>query len=170
MKIICITGMPLAGKTLASSFAKELGIHVISMGDKVRELGHDTARLIFEIREKHGRDAIARICGEEIKKLNKDVIVEGIRNIEEVEYFKTIGEVYLIAIHASPLTRFKRALNRKRNDDPDNFEEFKKRDERELSLGIGNVIAIADYMIVNEGTEEDLRKQFLDILKKILNA
>jgi dephospho-CoA kinase len=34
MKIICITGMPLAGKTLISSFAKELGIPVISMGDK----------------------------------------------------------------------------------------------------------------------------------------
>ncbi len=170
MKIICITGMPLAGKTLAASFAKELGLPVISMGDKIREIEEaDASKLIFEIREKYGRDYVARKCGEEIERLNRDVVIEGIRNIEEVEYFKKLGNVYLIAIHASPATRFKRALNRKRKDDPKNYEEFKERDERELKLGLGNTIALSDYMIVNEGSEEELKKNFIEMLNKILN-
>ncbi len=163
--------MPLAGKTLAASFAKELGLPVISMGDKIREIEEgDASKLIFEIREKYGRDYIARICGEELKKLNKDAVIEGIRNIEEIEYLKKIGEVYLIAIHASPATRFKRALDRKRKDDPKNYEEFKERDERELKLGLGSTIALSDYMIVNEESKEELRKNFIEVLKKILNA
>lgn len=170
MKIVCITGMPLAGKTLASSYAKELDIPVINMGDKIRKMqAGNVADLIFEIRKKYGKDIIARMCGEEIKELNRDVIVEGIRSLEEVEYFRSIGEVYVVAIHASPLTRFKRALMRKRGDDPSSLEEFKKRDERELSLGLGNVIALADYMIVNEGSEEELRRNALKLFEAIFN-
>ncbi|SRR5579875_1097070 len=171
VRIICITGMPLAGKTLAASFAKEKGISVISMGDKVREIMKgDASKFIFEIREKYGKDAIARYIAEEIRKLNKDVIVEGIRNMEEVEYFRKIGEVSLIAIHASPATRYKRALNRKREDDPSDYTSFKARDERELALGLGNVIALADYMVVNEGNEEELKNSFMSIIDRILNA
>lgn len=170
MKIICITGMPLAGKTLASSFAKELNIPVISMGDKIREIVKgDASKYIFEIREKFGKDIFARKCEEEIKRINRDLIVEGIRCIEEVEYFKKIGEVYLVAIHASPRTRFERALKRKREDDPSNFEDFKARDLRELKLGIGDVIALSDFMIINEGSEEELKRSSLDIFMKIIN-
>jgi len=169
--IICITGMPLAGKTLAASFAKEKGFHVISMGDKVREISKgEASKFIFEIRERKGRDVIARMCEEEIRKVNKDVVIEGIRNMEEIEYFKKLGDVKIIAIHASPKTRFKRGINRGREDDPKNFDDFKKRDERELNLGIGNVIALADYVVVNEGTVEELKNSFLNVLDKILNA
>ncbi|MDT7887264.1 MAG: AAA family ATPase, partial [Thermoproteota archaeon] len=117
MKIICITGMPLAGKTLISSFAKELGIPVISMGDKIREIAKrnninakDIGNLIFEIRNKYGKDAIAKQCYEDIKKINSDVIIDGVRNIEEIEYFSKLGEVYIIAIFAPRKLRFERAL------------------------------------------------------------
>ncbi len=131
MKIICITGMPLAGKTLAASFAKEMGLPVINMGDKIREMARknnikikEIGDLILEIRNKYGRDAIAKECYEDIKKIKGDVIIEGIRNIEEVEYFSKFGEVYIVAIFAPRKIRFERALKRKREDDPKNYEEF----------------------------------------------
>jgi dephospho-CoA kinase len=175
MKIICITGMPLAGKTLISSFAKELGIPVISMGDKIREIAKrnninvkDIGNLIFEIRNKYGKDAIAKQCYEDIKKISSDVIIDGIRNIEEIEYFSKLGEVFIIAIFAPRKLRFERALKRKREDDPKNYEEFIQRDLRELNLGIGNVISLADYVIQNDKDVEKAKEAFLNILKEIL--
>jgi len=173
MKIICITGMPLAGKTLAASFAKEKGIEVISMGEKIRKMMEklnvkDVGNFIIEIREKYGKDIIARECEEDIKKAKDFVIVEGIRSIEEVEYFRKFGEVYILAIHSSVKKRYERAIKRKRNDDPKNFEEFKERDLRELKIGVGNVIALADYMIINEGSIEELRENILKTVDDIL--
>jgi Dephospho-CoA kinase len=38
MKIICIAGMPLSGKTTAANFLNEIGYSVVSMGDIIRNL------------------------------------------------------------------------------------------------------------------------------------
>jgi len=63
--------MSLADKTLATSFAKEMGLPVINMGDKIREIARknkikikEIGDLTFEIRNKYGRDAIAKECYE----------------------------------------------------------------------------------------------------------
>ena len=45
---------------------------------------------------------------------------------------------------------FERIRRRNRPGDPRTWEEFVARDMTELGFGIGNVIALADYMIVNE--------------------
>ena len=43
-----------------------------------------------------------------------------------------------------------------------------ERDQRELGVGMGDVIATADYMVVNEGTFTHLNNQIKRILKEIL--
>jgi dephospho-CoA kinase len=72
-----------------------------------------------------------------------------------------------IAVHASPETRFQRLFRRKRSDDPQGWESFLQRDMRELSLGLGNVIATADYMTINEGSKIQTEKQIHDLLRKV---
>ena len=61
----------------------------------------------------------------------------------------------IVAVHASPETRFTRLSNRRRSDDPNAWEVFHERDMRELSVGLGNVIAMAEQMIVNDTNVED---------------
>jgi dephospho-CoA kinase len=70
--------------------------------------------------------------------------------VGEVEAFKRAGEVRLLAVHASRQRRFALLSERRRTDDPPNVESFNARDERELSIGIGNAIALADEVISNE--------------------
>jgi len=41
-----------------------------------------------------------------------------------------------------------------------------KRDMRELSVGLGNVIATADYMLVNEGTKGELEENLMRLLRR----
>jgi Dephospho-CoA kinase len=176
MKIICIAGMPLSGKTTAANFLNEIGYSVVSMGDIIRNLykkensfkGGLEEYIIFK-RKEMGNDYFARMCKEYIKRIKDVAIIDGVRSLEEAEYFKDFGEVYIVAIHASPSTRFKRALKRKREDDPESYEEFKKRDLRELGFGLGNLISLADYMLVNEYDKDYLRDNIIKVVEKILN-
>jgi dephospho-CoA kinase len=175
--IVLLVGMPGSGKEEFKKVAMELGWEVVSMGDVVRNY---TTSLGLELNEKNvgsvasreretkGMDIWARRTLEKIK--NKKTVVDGIRNREEVEFFKkNLGEkLVLVAILSSEKTRFKRIINRGRPDDVKNIEEFEERDRRELSWGLGNVISKSDYFIVNEGTLEEFKEKvrsFLNSLK-----
>jgi hypothetical protein len=55
-----------------------------------------------------------------------------------------------------------------RSDDSAEITEAKKRDQRELKFGIGEVIASADHMVVNEGAKGKLKNTVRGILKNEL--
>ena len=179
-KIIGVAGMPGAGKSLVVKAAYELGFKVVVMGDEVREEAkrrgieatpENLGRLMLELREMEGPASIAKRCLEKIQKAKEDfVLVDGVRSMYEVEEFKKhFPNFILLAVHASPETRFRRLFKRKRSDDPVKWKNFVERDNRELKVGLGNVIALADYILVNEGGIEEfveMTKQFLGNVAK----
>jgi dephospho-CoA kinase len=57
-----------------------------------------------------------------------------------------------MAVYASPETRFNRIFRRKRSDDPDGWEVFHERDMRELGVGLGDAVAMAEYLVINENS------------------
>ena len=178
MKLILVVGMPGAGKSIVVDTAKkEYGLPVYTMGDVVREetmkrygviTPETMTRTARELREKYGPEYVAVKTLERIGRDKDVVLIDGVRSLDEVEYFKKHGDVVIVAIHASPKTRFKRLLARKRPGDPRSWEDFVARDLTELRFGIGNVIALADYMIVNEGDVEDTRREVRRVLKEIV--
>jgi dephospho-CoA kinase len=86
----------------------------------------------------------------------------------EADAFKVhFAKFTLVAVHASPETRFKRLFNRRRSDDPDRWEVFRDRDMRELSVGVGNVIAMAEQIIVNDNSVEQVKAKVLETLQRI---
>jgi dephospho-CoA kinase len=48
------------------------------------------------------------------------------------------------------------------------WKTFMERDLRELSVGLGNAIATADYMIVNDGTKAQLKRKVREVLEEII--
>ena len=158
--IVCLTGMPGAGKSTVALFLKEKGFTVLTMGDAVREeaerLGLEPTdmnlgKLMLKLRQDLGPGAIGHIV---LQKLGRDgsfgnVVIDGIRSIPEVEVLANTGHVKLLAIHASKLTRLKHLKERGRPDAPTNSIEFAGRDRRELSIGISEAIALADETISN---------------------
>ncbi len=177
---ILVTGMPGSGKSIVSEAARMIGVPVYIMGNFVREeavkrgldLSSDVlGKLAIELRGEKGKHIVAKLVMDKLKERNDEVVlIEGVRNIEELKYFLTeIGKIILVAVHASPKTRFERLYKRGRSDDPKNWEEFKERDYRELNMGIGSVIALADIMLVNENiTKEEFLKISLKTLKRVL--
>jgi dephospho-CoA kinase len=182
--IILLTGMPGAGKSVFAEVAKRNGFPVISLGDVVREevrkrglepTLENALRIANELRMKMGKEAIAKIALPKVLESCKSsciVIVDGIRSIEEVETIKRgvgVKEYLIVAVHASPRTRFQRILDRGRQGDPRDFEEFKKRDFEELSWGLGTVIALADVILVNEDTIEKFKLEVEKFLTMVYN-
>jgi dephospho-CoA kinase len=180
MKIIAFTGMPHSGKSEAVRIAKGKGIPVIRMGDMIWDetknrglelTDKNVGKIANDMREKHGKNIWARRTVDVIKKLNerKYIVIDGIRNIEEIQYFKKelCNDMVIITIDASKELRKKRALSRGRTDDSTSIKKIEERDKRELGWGLGDVIASADIIISNEGTLEELRKQITDVFNRL---
>lgn len=180
--LICVTGMPGSGKSVVSRIISSiLNAKVISMGDVVREeaarrgMPQDImsmTKFAEELRRKYGKDIVARMTLKYIEDrgLSGIIVIDGVRSLDEVKVFNSYGNVIIVAVHASPRTRYERLRNRGRRDDPKDWNEFLIRDNKELSFGIGNVIALADIMIINESKSlEDLRNEVESKIKEVLS-
>jgi dephospho-CoA kinase len=174
--IVCLTGMPGAGKSTIADGLKPKGYEIINMGNAVREEAKkrnlestrdNLGKLMLELREKNGPGAIAELVKSQIELSNSNVIlIDGVRSNAEIEVLKKFGTVKLLAIHASTDTRFDFLQKRGRSDDPQTKEHFEERDNRELGVGISNSIALSDYAISNIGlTKEELVEQTFKIIQ-----
>ncbi|MDV3277206.1 MAG: AAA family ATPase [Nitrososphaerales archaeon] len=169
MKLVAITGMPGAGKSTAAQALVGRGWKRVVMGDIIREETKrrglvadekNTGEVMKDLRRKRGEAAVAELCLELVERSKADrVVVDGIRSMAEVEVFRRSTEVLLLAVHASRKRRFALLKERRRSDDPQLYESFLKRDERELEVGISKAIALADEMISNEHTTPDKLSQ-----------
>jgi len=165
-KVIAISGMPGAGKGVASEAGKSLGFEVFVLGDVIREeterrgiepTPKNMGNVMLELRANEGVAVVAKRLLPKIESARSStVIVEGVRSMHELQELQSKYEAITVAIHASPKTRFQRLLSRKRSDDPKTWEVFFERDSRELNVGLGHVIALADLVLINEGTIVDL--------------
>ncbi|UCH88311.1 MAG: AAA family ATPase [Thermoplasmata archaeon] len=186
MKVVAFTGMPGSGKSAAIEALKSEGYEIVYMGDVVRtemtrqnvELTSKNVRdFATEIRKKNGDDVVAVRCLAELREKierskGKPVIIEDIKGIAEVEYFrKELGEDFmLVAIHTPPKLRFERSRNREGEWDDKtikNFEEFQWRDKKEMEWGLSEAIALADYIVMNDSSETELIDRVKDILARL---
>jgi dephospho-CoA kinase len=179
MNVIGISGLPGSGKSLASEIAKERSISVINMGDLVREESKkrnmNMGETSIKLRKELGDYILANLTIEKIKNQSLEMnsekpmfLIEGIRSQDEVKIFReNFKNFILLSIFASPLTRFDRVQNRKRNDDSKDHKNFIERDQKELDFGIGNVIATSDCIIINESEMKEYEAQVNNFLDKI---
>ena len=176
--VVGLAGMPGAGKSIVVHVAIERGYGVVVMGDVVREEAakkrlesnpENLGKIMLELRKKEGNNVIAKRCVSKIEKAKEQkIIVDGIRSLSEVQEFKKhFPRFSLIAVHASPETRFKRLYSRQRSDDPKNWELFQERDVRELSVGLGNAIAMAEHIVINEEKLEIVKEKIKQVLEKV---
>jgi dephospho-CoA kinase len=176
--VVGLAGMPGSGKSLVVEIARAEGYAVVVMGDVIREetqkrglkpTPKNIGKVMLELREKGGASVIADKCIPKIEQQkSKKVIVDGLRSPSEVNAFKMhFSKFSLIAVHASPETRFNRLYRRHRSDDPDRWELFHERDMRELSVGLGNAIVMAEHFIINENKRADVKNKVKETLRII---
>jgi len=175
--IVCLTGMPGAGKSTIAEGLKLKGYEVINMGNAVREEAKrrnlestrdNLGKLMLELREKNGPGAIAELVKSKIESsIANTILIDGVRSNDEIQVLRKFGTVKLLAVHASTDARFNFLQKRGRSDDPQTIEHFEERDNRELGVGISNSIALSDYAISNVGLTKD---ELIDMTFKIIQS
>ncbi|MBI2040581.1 MAG: AAA family ATPase, partial [DPANN group archaeon] len=161
----------MRGQSLLTDFTKRTRLNVssIDMGKIIKKrmeeenvpITKESVReFATKIRESLGFDIVAKLCVpaiDEALQAGKTVVIEDIKGLAEAKFFRQqFGDKFvLVAVHAPPHIRFQRAQNREASWDSKQMktkEEFDFRDEKELGWGLGSAVAMADYVIVNDGT------------------
>ena len=173
--------MPGSGKSTIVSALKARGLESLNLGDGVRDeakkrnlepTGENLGKLMLELRDKNGPGAVANLLTEKIKNSQSEVIIiDGVRSTAEIEVLKNVGSVKLLSIEASAETRYKFLGARGRSDDPETREKFEERDTREIGVGIGKSIEIADETISNDNiTLDELTERAYTVIKKWIES
>jgi len=184
--ILVVTGLPGSGKSEVSDYIKSLGIPMFRTGDVIREevtrrgleLNPKNSEMISrKLREEEGMDAPARRVGESIKSANSDIVcVEGPRDMHEIDFLATLGQVFMLIIDAPVGTRFMRSVSRKGSEkepktrDPKTLLEFKWRDRKEMERGLGEVISTKKFnmhVINNTGSKQQLYNEINSIIQEL---
>jgi dephospho-CoA kinase len=135
----------------------------------------NVAAIADKLRQGEGLGTIAKRCIPLIKASGEGkraVVVDGIRGLAEVEEFRrAFGDnFHLLAIWASEHIRRSRVSSRTRADDATSLETFRGKDRRELGWGLGEALALADFIIVNEGTLEELHEKADKLFKRLVGG
>jgi dephospho-CoA kinase len=187
-KLVCITGLPGSGKSVASDFFVGKGYQYLRFGqvaldELVRRklaVNEQNERMIREgFRKKYGMAAFAILNLPKFKSLLKkgNVIGDGLYSFEEYKLLKKEFEKRLktIAVYSPPEMRYKRlAVRRLTSKDKDlryrslTRKVAESRDYAEIeNLNKGGTIAMADYTIVNTKSLKYFYGKLNEIFKEI---
>jgi dephospho-CoA kinase len=186
-KIICVVGMPGAGKSLVSDELVKHGFAYLRFGqitlDKIKELGLEPTeanekKIREDFRKEYGMAAFATLNIPKIDELfrQSNVVVDGLYSWSEYKVLKEkYGEsMYVLAVYAPPKLRYERLKNRSvKNDAKQRFrslteEDARARDHAEIeNLEKGGPIVMADFTITNTGTIDTLKESVNKILLQI---
>lgn len=180
-KIIAIVGMAGAGKTEAASVFVSSGWRLVRFGqitlDEVMRRGWE----VNEENEKKVREEFRRLHGmaayavTNIPKIEEslsqgNVVIDGMYSWSELKALreKYGKQLFVLAVYASPETRYGRLEGRAGRHGEDTERKFRSfpreqsaaRDVAEIeNLEKGGPIAMAEYTIVNEGSLEGFREE-----------
>lgn len=176
MKVVAIVGMAGSGKSEVARYFVNHGFVRVRFGQVTEDeiirrnlkLCEENERKIREsLRLQYGMAAFAKLNIPRIDSAlqTSPVVADGMYSWEEYLLLKNYyDEVFsVIAVWSSPATRYQRLLNRRER--PLTLEEAQSRDKSEIeNINKGGPIAMANFMIVNEGPIEDLKTQVSRIM------
>jgi dephospho-CoA kinase len=200
-----VTGLPGSGKDEFIGFLwkiinkNNINFLYYSLSDELREevrkkdlpvMRSVLREVAHGLRKKYGRGVLAKLLSQKIlKELNKSkdfnlvVVIDAIRNPEEVNVFKKEmkSKFFLVAITAPIELLIERLSRRARYDE--SKEVIKEKDKARVMLikelgedepshghNVNKCIFDADYIIDNSGTIEEFYKKIIEFTEKnILN-
>ncbi|CAD5245065.1 AAA family ATPase [Thermococcus camini] len=187
--IVGVVGKIAAGKTTVAKFFGERGFCRVSCSDPLIDLlthnvseyswipelpekAEPTRERLIEfgkhLKERHGEDILIRLAVDKMRHCEK-VVIDGVRSREEIEAIKRLGGK-VIYVEARPEIRFERLMRRKARKDKTikSFADFKAMDDAEERLyKTSELKGLADYVMVNEGTLDELREKAERIIEEI---
>lgn len=180
MVIIGITGTLGAGKgTIVEFLVGEKGLVHYSVRaylmEKIREQAlpenrDSMFRLANELRTKFGPSYVTDQLYNQALLSGKNCVIESIRTPGEIESLRSKGNFFLLAVDADAEIRYQRIFLRQSETDRVTRETFLENEKREMNSADPNkqnlkrCIEMADFIIQNNGTKEELIRQVEEIV------
>jgi dCMP deaminase len=172
-KYIGLTGYMGSGKGEIVKMLEKRGYKYISLSDAVRSeatkrgLEHTRENLQCtgnDLRNSHGAGALGMKIREEVAKESQDKwVIDGIRNPGESNELRKLPGLQIIGVSADQDILVKRIETRNREGKMMTKEEIIERIKKEQGIGeppegqqVKKCLDASDYMILNEGTLEEL--------------
>ena len=180
--IIGITGTAFSGKSSVVDFLVEKGFKHYSVNYFLEEEIQKRGLIITEetmsaIREQINSLNHPGFVGEKLYEKAKiaggDCIIEPITTIGELEILKAKEDFYLIAVDAESKIRYNRSIEKKDELDVITYDEFLEEENEELlsydisKQNLGRCIELADFIILNNGSVDELHKEINKIFGEI---
>ena len=180
--VVGVVGPIASGKGELVKTLEIKGFARYSLSERIREelvkQGFEETRENLQdmgdkLRHRYGDDALVLSTLEKVSKSGKRVVIESIRNPAEIVSLRQCLDAFILGINASQEKRFEYILARGRDGDPETWEEFKALDDREIAIQaessqqVEKCLKMADRVIQNEGTLEDLRESIEGVLQDL---
>jgi dephospho-CoA kinase len=129
-------------------------------------------RMGNRMRAEHGPSYVVDCLYDMAVKSEGNCVIESIRTPGEAFSLRKKGKFYLLAVDADPELRYQRIVERKSETDKISFSTFVENEEREMTSAdpnrqnIRECIRLADFILTNNGTREELFAGVEDVLKK----
>lgn len=182
-KIIAFVGMSGAGKSVCVNYlAEKYGWPVVHFGsmvyEEVQRRGLDNVRDEIPVREdmraKEGAAVLAKHASKKADKYISEgaetVLFDGLYSWSE---YKHLAERYgenltTVAVLTPKVLRRQRVLEREDEHRKYTLEQLIRREVAEIeNLEKGGPIAYADYMLVNDGTIDDLTAKLENVISEV---
>ena len=177
--VIGITGRNCAGKDSVAENLAAQGYEHHSLSDVLRvELGRRGEEITRpalialgnELRRAEGPAVLARRVQELVR--TKRVALVSVRNPSEVACLRELPHFVLLGVEAPQAIRFEREVRRGRESAPATLEAFAQLEAQENTADpnaqrLDATMALADRILVNDGTLDDLKTRVADLLEGI---
>lgn len=181
--ILGITGTDGAGKgTVVEYIVSEKGFtHYSARTLLIEELekrglpvDRNQMRLVAnDLRAQYGNDYVVQFYLERAQlSPSVNIVIESIRTLDEAKTLRAAGGI-LVAVDADQKIRYERVQARRSESDKVSFEQFVEHEALEMNdpdphgMQKAKVIARADYVIMNNGTFDELRQEVERVFAKL---
>jgi dephospho-CoA kinase len=176
---IGVAGLNASGKTEVVQILESRSFYGVSLSDVIREdltrdgLEPTREQMIVRgraLRERFGSGILAERVIATLPP-DRNHVIDSIRHPAEVEAFRQARDWVLVWVETSPETRYERLRARGRVGEEISFERFQELQQQELespdpsAQQLLAVRELADEVIENEGTVEDLRATVQRVLE-----
>jgi dephospho-CoA kinase len=126
-------------------------LHIPPERESLQKLG-------ASLRSQLGQEVLINALEKDLSNSSSDILtVDGIRYPNEVEMLRKFDNSILIFVSAPAKVRFERVKKRgEKGEESINFEEFMSAENRETERHLDSLEGMADYIIDNNGTLNEL--------------
>ena len=180
--LIGLTGRNASGKSTIVRWFAQKGLKTASCSDSIRvwlaEKNIEPTRDALieggrELRRQGGAGVLAEMLLQMLD--GEDAVIDSIRTPGEVEALRERDDFILVEVRVNSDTRWERSQSRARAGDPLDRETFMKQEKAEsvakdaAGQALNATAELADLVILNDGTEDELSKDLEEMFMKLNN-